>query len=134
MLSDTDILNEIGINIYIYPFQKSNLKGASYNLTASALGWDIKNKKTIYDEVTKKLIINPHSTALIETNEVIWVSSKAAGTYHSKVALVSKGLTHISTTLDPEYIGASLIAVHNLSDNPIELTPEVDTFTTLKLH
>ena len=45
--------------------------------------------------------------------------------------MVSKGLSHIGTTLDPEYIGPSLIAVHNHSNENITLTPEVDTFATL---
>jgi hypothetical protein len=39
---------------------------------------------------------------------------------------------HIGTTLDPEYLGVSLIAVHNHhSENQIELTPEEDTFVSL---
>lgn len=134
MLSNNDILQEIGNNVYIYPFRKANLKGSSYNLTASKLAWDIKTKVSIYDKNQNRLIIQPNSTALIETNEAIWVSSKIAGTYHSKVALVSKGLSHIGTTLDPEYIGTSLIAVHNHSSDIVHLTPESETFVTLKLH
>ncbi|MCX5964280.1 MAG: hypothetical protein NT070_14395 [Cyanobacteria bacterium] len=70
----------------------------------------------------------------IETNESIWVSKKISGTYHSKVALVSKGLSHIGTTLDPEYVGCSLIAIHNHSNQDVSLTPEIDTFATLVFH
>lgn len=130
-LSNVDIEREIGKNIYIYPFSKGKLRGASYNLTASKLAWSLQTKKSIYDAQTKKLIIPKQSTVLIETNEAIWVSLKIAGTYHSKVALVSKGLSHIGTTLDPEYVGSSLIAVHNNSDQDVSLIPEVDTFVTL---
>ena len=130
-LSNVDIEKEIGSNIYIYPFSRSKLRGASYNLTASKLAWSLQTKKSIYDAQTNKLIIPKQSTALIETNEAIWVSLKIAGTYHSKVAWVSKGLSHIGTTLDPEYVGSSLIAVHNHSDQDVSLTPEVDTFVTL---
>lgn len=68
---------------------------------------------------------------LVETNETIWVSQNIAGTYHSKVYWVSKGMGHIGTTLDPDYIGASLISVHNHSNDPIKLTPEKDTFVSL---
>jgi deoxycytidine triphosphate deaminase len=130
-LSNVDIEKEIGNNIYIYPFSKSKLRGASYNLTASKLAWSLQTKKSIYDAQSNQLIIPKRSTALIETNEAIWVSLKIAGTYHSKVAWVSKGLSHIGTTLDPEYVGSSLIAVHNHSDEDVSLTPEVDTFVTL---
>lgn len=131
ILSNVDIEKEIGKNIYIYPFSKDKLRGASYNLTASKLAWNLETKKSIYDDQINKLIIPKRSTVLIETNEAIWVSLKIAGTYHSKVALVSKGLSHIGTTLDPEYVGSSLIAIHNHSDQDVFLTPEEDTFVTL---
>lgn len=134
VLSNEDILRELGLNIYIYPFKTSNLKGASYNLTASKLAWDIKTKKSIHDAERNKLIIPAQTTVLIETLESIWVSSNISGTYHSKVSLVSKGLSHIGTTLDPEYLGSSLIALHNHSQLPIELSPEAETFATLKFH
>ncbi len=131
ILSDEDIKRELGKNILIYPFDEGNLKGASYNLTASKLAWRIKDGKPAYDDLRKKVIIPPNSTVLVETNETIWVSQNIAGTYHSKVYWVSKGMGHIGTTLDPDYIGASLISVHNHSSDPIELTPEKETFVSL---
>ncbi len=36
--------------------------------------------------------------------EAIWVSRRIGGTYHPRVSLVSKGLGHISTTLDPPMV------------------------------
>jgi deoxycytidine triphosphate deaminase len=134
VLSNVDIERELGDRILIYPFSKSNLRGASYNLTASRLAWNLKDGKSLYDASTGKVVIPPQSTALIETNESIWVSSEIAGTYHSKVKLVSKGISHIGTTLDPEYIGSSLITVHNHSDEPIDLNAEKDTFVSLIFH
>lgn len=134
VLSNENILEELGINIYIYPFKTSNLKGASYNLTASKLAWDIHTKKTIYNTEINRLVIPSQTTVLIETLESIWVSSNIAGTYHSKVSLVSKGLSHVGTTLDPEYVGPSLIAIHNHSQSSVELNPENETFATLKFH
>jgi deoxycytidine triphosphate deaminase len=133
-LSNLDIEKEIGINIYIYPFSKANLRGASYNLTASRLAWDIATKRSIYDSDSDKLLIPKQSSVLIETNESIWVSKKICGTYHSKVGLVSRGLSHIGTTLDPEYVGPSLIAIHNHSNQDVSLIPEIDTFATLVFH
>jgi deoxycytidine triphosphate deaminase len=133
-LSNVDIEKEIGFNIYIYPFSKRNLRGASYNLTVSKLAWDIETKRSIYDPHSKKIIIPKQTTVLIETNESIWVSRKISGTYHSKVALVSKGLSHIGTTLDPDYVGSSLIAIHNHNNHDVSLTPELDTFATLVFH
>jgi deoxycytidine triphosphate deaminase len=129
ILSDRDFRRELGNNILIYPFDEGNLKGASYNLTASKLAWCINDEKTAFDGT--KIIIPKKSTVLIHTNEIIWVSNKIAGTYHSKVSLVSKGIGHIGTTLDPEYIGSSLITLHNHSEHDITLTPEEDIFVSI---
>ncbi|WP_009634522.1 dCTP deaminase domain-containing protein [Synechocystis sp. PCC 7509] len=131
ILSDEDIKREIGEKLYIAPFNLTKLKGASYNLTASKLAWSLSSKKSIYDDTTNKIIIPASTTALIETHEVIWVSQEICGSYHSKVLQVSQGTGHIGTTLDPNYIGFSLIAVHNHSSNPIELVPERDEFVTI---
>ncbi|MGK7879713.1 MAG: deoxycytidine triphosphate deaminase [Crocosphaera sp.] len=131
ILSDQDIKKELGINIYIYPYKAENLKGASYNLTASNLAWDLSTKESIYDATKKKIIIKKYTTALIETHETIWVSQKIAGTYYSRVRKVSEGTGHISTTLDPNYLGCSLIALHNHSESTIEIEPETDPFVTI---
>lgn len=131
VLSDVDIKNEIGVNILVYPYRNKNLKGASYNLTASKLAWDLSTKTSLYDSTKNKIIIPKRTTALIETFETVWVSKKICGTYHSKVYQVSRGTGHIGTTLDPNYIGPSLLAVHNHSDELIELVPEEDSFVTI---
>lgn len=131
-LSNVDIINELGENLYIYPLYSQNIKGASINLTASKFAWSIKTKKLVSDTNTKKIIIPPHDTVLIETEEVIYVSDNLSGVYHSKVRLVSKGIGHISTTLDPKYIGTSLIALPNTTDESIELKIG-ETMVTLTL-
>ena len=133
-LSDRDIKHELGKRILIYPFHESNLKGSSYNLTASKLAWRVQDGKSAYDSSINKIIIPATSTVLIQTNEAIWVSKRICGTYHSKVYWVSQGLGHIGTTLDPDYIGNSLIADHNHSDKFIELSPEEDTFVSLMFY
>lgn len=134
ILSDVDIQREIGENILIYPFHKGYLKGASYNLSASELAWDLATKRNIYDENERAVIIPANSTAVIETHETIWVSQKIAGTYHSRVSQVSRGTGHIGTTLDPNYIGPSLIAVHNHSNEAVKIPLGTEPFVTLKLH
>ncbi|MBW4651318.1 MAG: hypothetical protein KME06_21910 [Kastovskya adunca ATA6-11-RM4] len=131
VLSDEDIRQELGKNILIFPFKEDNLKGSSYNLTASKLAWSLLTQQSIYDTSNEKILIKPGDTALIETNEIIWISKSIAGTYHSRVTQVSQGTGHIGTTLDPNYIGPSLIAVHNHSSKNVELTPTIDSFVTL---
>ena len=136
VLSDVDIQRKLGKNIIIYPYRNNNLKGASYNLRASKLAWDLSTKQSIYDKSRNRIIIPPRTTALIETYETIWVSQKICGTYHSKVYPVSRGTGHIGTTLDPNYKGLSLIAVHNHSDKEVTFIPEdpEDSFVTLTFH
>lgn len=124
MLSNEDIKKELGENILIYPFCLDNIRGASINLTASRCAWLLSSGKSAVTEKpdgSAKITIPNGDTVLVETEEFLWVSKKIAGTYHSKVSLVSKGLSHIGTTLDPEWKGNSLIALTNYSQKPIEI-------------
>lgn len=138
-LSNVDIEKElINGNISIFPFSVKNIKGASYNLTVSKFAYVIPEKpgeryESAYQLAINKVVLPPKSTTLIATDETIWVSAKIAGTYHSKVGWVSEGLGHIGTTLDPTYLGVSIIAVHNHSDKAVELKPEEDTFVSIVL-
>lgn len=127
-LSDKDIKSLLGKQIYIYPFNDKNLKGGSYNLTASRcaiIREEVDNNEGVYKEKLiihgDNIIIPPRKTAIIETNECIHVSRWITGTYHSRVKLVNKGLGHIGTTLDPDYFGVSAIALHNITDEPIKI-------------
>lgn len=140
VLSNQDILRLYGKEVFIYPFNINSLDGgATYNLSASRFAFYIDYesngiKHYVYAvNCNNDIIIPPDKTVLIQTDECIYVSKKICGTYHSKVGLVSKGLSHISTTLDPEYFGTSLIAIHNNSkiDQSIHVG---DTFVSLMLY
>lgn len=128
MLSNVDIAKELNKNIWIYGLNTDNIKGASINLTASKWAWRVSDGGTA--AVNDIITIPPHDSVLVETEEVIHVSDKIAGTYHSKVGLVSKGIGHIGTTLDPNWCGNSLIALHNTSGDPIDIKVG-DTFVSL---
>ncbi len=58
ILSDLDIKRELGVNIYVYPYKAKNLKGASYNLTASKLAWNLSTKKVFMILKIIKLLSN----------------------------------------------------------------------------
>ena len=116
MLSNVDIVKEIKKkNLAISPLRNNTIKGASINLTASNIAWSLETRKKIIanDNV---ITISPHDTALILTRELVAVTDKIGGTYHSRVRDVSEGKGHIGTTLNPGWIGYSLIAVHNHTD------------------
>ena len=134
-LSNRDFYKEFGENVLIYPFTAENIKGASIDLTASDYAWDLNTeKKLLFVEVDgkEKLIIHPFATIAIMTKEVIYVGKSICGTYHSKVEMTVKGFSNISTTLDPEYIGTSLICLRN--NTPVEQEISIgDAFVTLML-
>lgn len=69
------------------------------------------------------ITIRPNTTALISTLEWIRMpkDKTLTGLIESKVSMVSRGLSHISTTVDPDYWGELLIAVHNHSVQDILL-------------
>lgn len=123
LLSNNDIKRELikAKNISIYPLMVENIKGSSINLTASAYAWDIKGKQSVVDDKKKKISIKANSTVAIFTQEAIWVSRRIGGTYHPRVSLVAKGLSNISTTLDPQWYGLSLVTVSNTTDEDIEI-------------
>lgn len=136
-LSDKDIKRLLGKQIFIYPFNEDNLKPSSYNLTASKCAFIKVNEKG--NEVQKiitdgeNIVIPAGKTAIIETEESIYVSKWITGTYHSRVKLVNKGLGHIGTTLDPCFFGVSAIALHNTSTEPIPIKVG-DSIATLMLY
>lgn len=134
MLSNKDIVYELGRNIAIFPIKSENLKGASYNLTASKYAWvyspSVKNSYKYKDKIYKSgdncvygdtIILFPKTVTLIETEEVLAVSNNIGGTFHSRVSMVNKGIGHISTCLGPNWCGQCLIALHNITDSIIEV-------------
>lgn len=133
MLSIVDIKKELGNNLYIYPIHSDSIKGNSIDFHASQFGWSLRTKKKILDASGTHLVIPPHDTALIYTEEAIYTSPKIGGTCHSKVTLVCKGLGHIGTTLDSQYIGNCIIAVHNHADTSYSLRVGAE-FVTFVFH
>ena len=119
MLSIVDLKREIGENIYVYPVHNESIKANSIDLHVSKFAWSLRSKKSIGDN--DYIIIEPNDTALIYTEESIYVSHKIGGSYNSKVTLVSRGAGHIGTTLDAQYIGCSLVAIHNHSSEELKL-------------
>ncbi|GMG75480.1 hypothetical protein ShirakiTB12_39480 [Priestia megaterium] len=123
LLSNNDIKRELikAKNLSIYPLVVENIKGSSINLTASAHAWDIKSKDSVVSTNKKKITIKGNSTVAIFTREAVWVSRRIGGTYHPRVSLVAKGLGNISTTLDPQWYGLSLVTVSNNTDEDIDI-------------
>lgn len=117
MISSHGIKRKLGKEIFIYPFQKNRLKGVGYNLAVGDFAWSLVTKKPMMPVGYNRdagYWIKPNETALILTKEVVAVSKRIGGTFHSKVDKVSEGFSSISTTLDPGWIGPLLISVTNM--------------------
>ncbi|WHY97351.1 dCTP deaminase domain-containing protein [Peribacillus simplex] len=111
--------------IVIYPFEDINLTPAGYNLSASDFILSINTQLLVnihYSNTEKYCYIDANDTVLIMTREAIKVSNTIAGSFHSRVSVVSKGFGHISTTLDPSWQGPLLISLNNPTKKKLKLT------------
>ena len=135
ILSNKQFMKHLGRDIFIYPFKENNLKGSSYNLTASRVAYyKDKDGNLVSALVNKDKIIIPKQKLIhIQTEESIYITRRICGTYHTKVKWANEGLSSVSTTLDPCYFGTSLITLYNFSNKDIELDVG-ETFCTLILH
>jgi deoxycytidine triphosphate deaminase len=129
MLSDRDILKLRDKEIVIYPFVEKDLTPLGYNLNPSDFVVSLNSDELVVQK-DGYFEIQPHDTVLILTKEAVWVSKKIAGTFHSKVGVVSDGFGHISTTLDPNWKGPLLISLNNPTDKVLKLSAN-KSFITL---
>lgn len=158
MMSNADILEAIrNKEMVIAGFDERNpderLTPAGFNFSFTKLIVSVNNRKPfsiqsesgLYGEEKFYIVLEPGDTALALTRESIWVSNRIAGTFHSKVGYVSKGLGHVSTTLDPGWSGPLLISVNNPNQRNIRVyigkkinkddeEIQYETFITLCLH
>lgn len=103
--------------LVISPYSESSLTPVGYDLRVGGRYASSSSPNRVSIQSGEKVIIPPHSTILIETLEMVRMplDRTLGGLIESKVSLVSRGLSHISTTLDPDWTGHLLIAVHNHS-------------------
>lgn len=130
-LTDTDLRRIISEDkndsntskLIIYPFDEGWLTPVGYDLRVGSQysTSERPGNKTLHEG--ESLILAPKSTGLITTLEYIRMPQSRAysGMIASKVTKVSRGLSHISTTVDPDWQGNLLIAVHNHSENNVKL-------------
>lgn len=77
--------------------------------------------------------IEPRDTVLVLSKEYIQIPANISGNVFSRVSTVSSGLGHISTTIDPLWRGALLIAISNPSSKPIKLMLRDQTAESIPL-
>jgi len=128
IFSDVDIRKALGKDIVIEPFTESSLTPIGYDFTVGEYIYSLEHG--LIEPNGGSFEIPPHSTVQILTRESLWVSGRIGGTFHSKVSLVSRGMSHISTTLDPGWYGPLLITLRNNMSSPQRISTS-DAFVTL---
>lgn len=87
--------------------------------------------KQHHGEIDKSyLLLFPHQTTILETEEVIGIGNMIGGAVHSKVGVVAQGIGDTGTMLGPGYCGHLMISLHNITDDIVAL-PVGDTFVSL---
>lgn len=112
--------------LVIYPYSDKNLTPVGYNLSFSRFIVSLRKRSFVklYKDKDKPewfFYLNPHETVLILTREAIWVSKFIGGIFQSKVSMVTKGIGHVSTTLDPGWQGQLLVPINNPTRRKIKI-------------
>lgn len=129
-LSRIDLLTEQNKQggLTIYPFDERNLKAASYDLTPTIIAMSSKTGmlENVYREENFSrdkhyIYVHPKDTVLVVSNEYLTLPPNIAGYVSSRVSKVVEGFGHISTTIDPNWSGAALIALSNPSNQLLKV-------------
>lgn len=131
VLSYQDIIRELGRGILFHPLKRGSIKACDLCLTASEYAYAIGQEKRLTIETEsnqdqpgkekKFFYIPPRDTALVWTDESVWLSNRFPGPLYSVVEPVSEGLGHIGTRVNPCWTGVLCIALHNVSDKAIRI-------------
>ncbi|NHN79204.1 hypothetical protein HA520_18270 [Azotobacter chroococcum] len=138
LLTNADLIGIISSDIdepdeaklIVNPFDKGSLTPVGYDLRVGKNYVVDGEEKGLEDG--DYLRISPRNIALIHTLEEIRMprNKSLSAIINSKVSLSCKGLSNISTTVDADWKGSLLIAVHNNSNKEIKLKFK-DAFCTI---
>lgn len=121
--------------LLIHPFRDELLSPIGYDLTIGSEYLSYRDNKIIsIDQVNGSLRLGPGETVLVTTGEYVGLpkNKSIGGIIQSKVSIVSLGIGHISTTVDPDWEGYALVAITNHQPYSIELEKGT-SFCTLML-
>lgn len=112
----------------IIPFVENCKKAASYDITPTIIAMSAKvgmlenvYREPHYNKDKYYILVHPKDTVLIVSNEYLIVPPNIAGYVSSRVSKLVEGFGHISTTIDPNWKGAALIALSNPSNQPLKV-------------
>jgi len=132
LLTDTDIKKIIvsdrtkkisSDKLLISPFEEKCLTPVGYDLRIGANYASRNYGKYATLKENEEIHIKSGDTILVKTLERIEMPADLtiSGLISSKVSIVTKGITHISTTVDPDWKGNLLITISNVSNETVTL-------------
>ncbi len=131
VLTDTDIREAMctkeeckdPTKLHIYPFSEESLSPVGYDVRVGYRCTSTVRSETVELKPGGKVKILPNDTCLITTLETVDMPKdrSLSGLIVSRVTMVSKGLSHISTSIDPDWFGQLMIVVHNHANSSVEL-------------
>lgn len=127
-LSKVDIVTEQQKKgLLIIPFDPKRLKGASYDISPTIIAMSTKTGllETVYQERVYPfkyyIYVKSKDTVLMVSREYVSVPLYISGYVVSRVSKVAEGFGHVSTSIDPNWKGALLIAMSNPTNKPIKV-------------
>ncbi|MBQ2901176.1 MAG: hypothetical protein IJE49_04955 [Agathobacter sp.] len=128
-LSKYDIEKEMDEgNLKIIGKSEECLKAASYDLTPTLIAMSTKfgmlenvYREDEYGQDKYYIMVHAKDCVLIVSNEFLVLPSNIAGYVSSRVSKLVDGFGHVSTTIDPNWHGACLIALSNPTNQPIKI-------------
>lgn len=121
-LTDYEIRVALGRDIVIHPLVEQHITATGYDISLGvgtvllATGsWKMAEE---IDGVSV-LTIPKRTSAVLVTAEQIWLSNNIIGTIHSRGTLSARGLVLNSTTVDPNWTGALVLRIFNMTDNDL---------------
>lgn len=131
VFTDTDLRQIISteeawtemLKLHIYPFSEESLTPVGYDLRVGYRCTSTIRGETIELKPGDKIKILPGDTCLITTLETVDMPKdrSLSGLIVSSVTMVSKGLSHVSTSIDPDWYGQLMIVMHNHASSSVEL-------------
>lgn len=128
-LSKKDIIAEqqTAGGLHIIPYKEDRVKAASYDVSPTIIAMSTKTGmlETVYRERKYPykfyIYVKARDTVLCVTRESFSVPSYISGYVVSRVSKVAEGFGHVSTSIDPNWKGALLIALNNPSNKSIKV-------------
>ncbi len=120
--------------IRMVPFIEKGLTPVGYDVHASDVTVVREDGQArVIDPVDGDFVVPPGAQFLVLTREYLVLHHSLAASIHSQVGLVSMGMSHISTTIDPGWSGRLLLSMVNLTSRAIKV-PADHAIATIIFH